>query len=146
MTAVDDLAAVLGERFAAVDVPKFRRHPAFRRNAAAALASLGGVEAVVGEVSAYGGTAGAADIHRVLVARLGWAVEDVAERRQIADDRTEADRWASVGRAARRGETLRALVDRGDLFLDEAAASLAREFPDPDLRGLAEAALTGGAK
>jgi hypothetical protein len=143
---VDELAAALGERFPEVDVPKFRRHPAFRRNGAAALASLGGVAAVVGEVSAYGGTAGAADIHRVLVARLGWAVEDAAAHRKIVEDRSEADRWAAVSRAAKRGETLRALVDRGDLFLDEAVASLAREFLDDDLRGLAEAALTGGAK
>ena len=142
---VDELVQALGERFPQLDVPKFRRHPAFRRRGADAIASLGGVAQVVAEVGAYGELRGAANPYGVVVARLGWAVADHAERQQVADDRAEADRWAAVDRAARRGETLRALVERGVMFSDEAAEQVAAEFTDVDLRATALAALDGGA-
>ena len=141
---VDELAQALGERFPQLDVPKFRRHPAFRRRGADAIASLGSVAQVVAEVGAYGELRGAANPYGVVVARLGWAVADHAERRQVAADHSEADRWAEVDRAARRGETLRELVARGALFDDEAAEQVAAEFTDADLRATALAALTGG--
>ena len=143
---IDKLAQALGERFPQLDVPKFRRHPAFRRRGADAIAALGGVAQVVAEVGAYGELRGAANPHGVVVARLGWAVADHAERRQVADDRAEADRWAAVDRAARRGETLRALVARGVMFDDEAVEQVAVEFADADLRATALAALDGGAR
>ncbi len=142
---VDDLAQALGERFPQLDVPKFRRHPAFRRRGADAIASLGSVAQVVAEVGAYGELRGAANPYGVVVARLDWAVADHAERRQVADDRSEADRWAAVDRAARRGETLRALVARGLMFADEAAEQVAAEYRDPELHAIALAALDGGA-
>ena len=144
MTARSDLLArALGKRFAVLDVIAMRRVQAFRVAADKACRVLGDVGAVVAAVGAYGELAGCRNPHAVIVARLRWIVEDAAERGRLADEADEATRWAAVDRAARRGESLRALVDRGELFVDEAVGMLAREIPEEDLQVLAMAALGG---
>jgi hypothetical protein len=144
MTARSDLLArALGKRFPVLDVIAMRRVQAFRVAADEACRVLGGVGAVVAAVGAYGELAGCRNPHAVLVSRLRWIVEDAAERRRLADEADEAARWAQVDRAAKRGETLRALVDRGELFVDEAVGMIAHEVPDEELRCYAMAALEG---
>ena len=143
MTAVERIAHRLGEYFAALEVPAMARHSAFRQAVEGALAVLA-EEAVVARVVAQGPLTGARNPHAVIVARLRQLPALEAGRRRLMDENEEARRWAAVDRAARRGETLRALVERGDLFADEAGAMLSREFEDDDLRGLAAAALAGG--
>lgn len=144
MTARSDLLArALGERFPVLNVIAMRRVQAFRVAADEACRVLGDVGAVVAAVATYGELAGCRNPHAVLVSRLRWLVDDAAERGRLADEAHEAARWAAVDRAAKRGKTLRALVNRGELFADEAAGMIAREIPEEDLQALAMAALGG---
>ncbi len=120
------------------------RHPTFVRAVAAALA-VADEESVVEQVVALGGLAGARKPHAVIVARLRELPAIAADRRRMAEDEAEAARWAAVDRAVKRGETLRALVERGDIYADEARSMLAQDFADDGLRAIAAAALGGGA-
>lgn len=138
---LDDLA----ERFG-LDPSRVGRPDVFARAIAEAVGVLGSPAAVVDEVAALGPLRGARDGWAVLLGRLRRIPADHAARRQVAEDTAEASRWKAVDRAVRRGETLRALVARGDLFDDEAASAVAAEFTDDELRGIALAALTGGAQ
>ena len=138
---IDDLA----ERFG-LDVSRIGRPDVFAGSVADAVAVLGSPGAVLDEVVALGPLRGAREPWGVLLGRLRRIPADHAERRQAAADHSEATRWAAVDRAARRGETLRALVARGSLFDDEAAEQVAAEFTDADLRATALAALTGGSQ
>jgi hypothetical protein len=101
-------------------------------------------EAVVAEIVALGHLVGARSAYGVVIARLRQLPELVAERASLAEEVDERYRWRRLEIAARRGETLRALVDSGRLFPDEAALMLSREFPDGDLHAVATAALVGG--
>jgi hypothetical protein len=143
--AAHRVAEALAERFDSLDVAKAIRVPAFCDAVSSALRVVDGdVTALVDEVADYGELAGARSPYRVVVARLRWIVEDVPERVRHADERAEAVRWARVDRAAKRGETLRALVERGDIFCDEALGMIGQEFAgDDDLAGIARAALEG---
>lgn len=143
MTAAERVALALAEHFGGLDVAAMACHSAFRQAVDGALAVLG-EETAVARVVAQGSLTGARNPHAVIVARLRQLPALEGDRRRLMDDHEEARRWAAVDRAARRGETLRALVERGDLFEDEAGAMLSREFEDDDLRGLAAAALIGG--
>lgn len=144
MTAAERIAWALADRLGGLDAAAMARHRAFQNAVDAALAVID--EAVIVEaVVRQGGLAGAQNPHAVIVSRLRELPSLVADRRRLADEVAEAARWRQVARAARRGENLRTLVARGDLYLDEAAGQLAREFAaDDDLRATAAAALTGG--
>lgn len=142
MTAAERIALALAERFDGLEVPAMAHHSAFRQAVDGALAVLD-EETVVARVVAQGPLTGARNPHAVIVARLRQLPALEGDRHRLMDDHEEARRWAAVDRAARRGETLRALVERGELYPDEAAGMLAREFDD-DLRGMAAAALIGG--
>ena len=145
MTRSEAVARALAERFPELDAAAMGRHPAFAKAVTAALAVADEL-AVVEQVAALGGLAGARNAHAVVVSRLRELPALDADRRRLTDEAAEVSRWAAVNRAAKRGETLRAQVERGDIFPDEAVHILAREFDDADLRGLAAAALAGGAQ
>ena len=142
MTPAGRVAWALAEQLGELDPAAMGRHPAFREAAAVALAVVDEA-ALVEQVVRQGGLAGSRNAHAVIVGRLRQLPSLAAERRQVADDRAESARWRRVDAAARRGETLRALVDAGSIFADEAMSMLASEFGDDDLRGIASAALTG---
>jgi len=143
VTPAERIATALAERFDVLDAPAMVRVRAFRAGATAALAAAGSVEAVVREVASLGELSGARDPHRVIVARLRQVPALVADRTRLGDELAESRRWAALDMAARRGETLRALVDRGALFANEAADTLRRELADDDLRAVALAVLEG---
>jgi len=134
----------LAERFG-LDRTRIGRPELFLRAIDEAL-RFGDVSFVVGEVEAFGGLAGVREPWGVLLRRLRDIPALADERGRITADDAEARRWAAVDRAAKRGETLRALVDRGDLYADEAADMVAREIPDDELRAIAVAALEGGGR
>ena len=145
MTATLRIAVALGAAFPELDVRAMAHRPPFIAAVGDAVTALDGdADTVVAFVVNRGTLAGARNPHGVVVARLRELVAVERDRRAVVDEREEARRWAAVDRAARRGETLRALVERGDLFADEAGAMLSREFEDDDLRGIAAAALSGG--
>ncbi len=141
MSVADDVLAQLAERFG-LDPTRIGRPAVFSRAIDEAL-RFGDASYVVGEVEAFGGLAGVREPWGVILRRLRNVSTLAAERERLADEADEAARWAQVDRAAKRGETLRALVDRGELFVDEGAGMLVREFPDGELRALAMAALEG---
>ena len=143
MTRAERIAFALGERFPELDAAAMSEHPAFLQAVAAAL-TIADERAIVEQVAALGGLAGARNVHAVIVGRLRELPQLAEDRRRLADEESEARRWVAVDRAAKRGETLRALVERGDIFADEAADVLAREFSDDDLRSIADAALSRG--
>lgn len=145
MTRAERIAYALAARLDGLDAAAMAAHPAFTKALAAALA-VADERSVVEQVVALGGLAGARNAHAVVVSRLRELPALDADRRRLTDEAAEVSRWAAVNRAAKRGETLRAQVERGDIFPDEAVHILAREFDDADLRGLAAAALAGGAQ
>lgn len=144
MSELERLAAALAERFPQLDAPAMCHVPAFVSAAAAALRAVGSVEGVVREVGALGDLEGARRPHAVITARLRQVPALLADRARLLDEGAESKRWALVDRAAQRGESLRALVDAGQLYGDEAADMLRRELADPGLLGIAVAALEGG--
>lgn len=141
MNPAERIAFALSEQLAGLDVAAMAAHPAFRHAVETALAVSGETE-VVAQVVGLGPLTGALNPHAVVVSRLRKVPALVADRLRIADEHEEVRRWTAVDRAARRGETLRALVERGDLFADEATAMVGREFDDPDLAAIAIAAVT----
>ena len=143
MTSAERVASLLGEHFAELDPASLARHRAFRRAVGAAL-DLVPVEVVVAQVIALGCLKGARNSHAVIVHRLRQLPDIASDRARLADELSEKRRWVAVSAAAHRGETLRALVDGGALFPDEAGELLRRELPDDDLLAIAQAALEGG--
>lgn len=148
MSPVERAAVALAERFPGqLDALAMARRGAFRRAVTGALALFGGNERrVASEVAALGPLNGCTNPAGVIVSRLRELPELVADRDRISGELCEERRWAQVDRAARRGETLRALVDRGDLHLDEATHLISRELPDADLHAIALAALESGGR
>lgn len=142
MTAVERVAFALAQRFPELDAVAMAAHLAFVKALAAAL-TIADEASVVEQVVAMGSLFGARNAHAVVVARLRALPRLAEDRRRIVAALTESARWVAVDRAARRGENLRQLVERGDLFPDEAERMVASEFADDDLRGIATAALTG---
>jgi len=145
MSAARRLAQALADQLDGLDPVLLARRAPF---VAAVSAALGVVDEakLVALVVESGSLAGSLSPYGVVISRVRDVPRICAERRQVADDRSEADRWAGVDRAARRGETLRSLVARGLMFDDEAAQQVAAEFTEADLRATALAALTGGPK
>ena len=142
MTRAERVARALAERFPELDASAMARHPAFA-NAVSAALTVADEWAIVEQIAAMGGLAGARNPHAVVVARLRELPTIAADRGRFAAEDAEERRWAAVDRAAKRGESLRRLVDAGTIFADEAAHLAASEFPDDDLRAIAEAALGG---
>ena len=127
-----------------LDVSRIGRPDLFEAAITTALAMMPAVS-VVDEVVALGELRGVRQPWGVVLARLRQLPARWAARREVLDEAAEAARWRLVDRAAKRGETLRSLVKRGDLRLDEAAEQLGADFQgDSDLFDIAHAALTGG--
>lgn len=146
MNTAERIAASLAERFPGqLNAPAMARRGGFRRAAADALVLFGGdVQRVISEVADLGPLNGCTNPAGVIVARLRELPGLVADRARIAGELAEERRWAQVDLAAHRGETLRMLVDRGDIYPDEAADLIRRELSDDDLRSVAIAALESG--
>ena len=142
MSAPERVAAHLAREFPEIDAALLARGSAFRSALAAALATMTEAE-VVESIVSLGALAGARNVYGVLIARLRELPTIAADRGRFAAEDAEERRWAAVDRAAKRGESLRRLVDAGTIFADEAAHLVASEFPDDDLRGIARAALGG---
>jgi hypothetical protein len=100
-------------------------------------------DAVVAAVVALGHLGGARSPYGVVITRLRDLPEVEANRARLADEVDEGNRWRQLDGAVCRGETLRALVDHDELFIDEAAGMVNREFIDADVRAVALAALEG---
>lgn len=145
MTAVYiNVAAELARAFPEVQAVRLARAFAFRSAVYGALVFMTEPK-LVAEVMAGGSLRGAVNPYGALIARVRLVPELARENARLADEQAQAKRWRQVDRAARRGETLRALVDRGDLWPDEAAEQLGADFTyDADLLAIARAALTGG--
>jgi hypothetical protein len=138
------LAIALAQAFPEVDAQRLARARAFRAGVDAALQVMGEQD-LVAEVVAAGPLRGALNPYGVVIVRVRQVPELVAERARLREDQAEAARWRQVDRAAKRGETLRALVERGDLTRDEALEQVGADFrDDTDLLALARAAVTGG--
>jgi hypothetical protein len=140
VTSVYRVAQGLAERFGELDASMLAGRPAFRAALAQALQYLP-ESGVVDEVVALGHLAGARSPYGVVISRLRQLPELAAERVRLAEEIAEAQRWRLLDVAARRGETLRELVEAGDLFCDEAVGMLVGEFADEQLRATAVAAL-----
>lgn len=139
----DDVLLGLAKRFG-LDPLRVGRPEVFEAAISEALALMP-APAVIDEVAAMGGLSGARDPWGVVLSRLRRIPELARRRAETVEADAEARRWRQVDRAASRGETLRALVDRGDLSRTEALEQLGADFSnDVDLLGIARAALTGG--
>ena len=138
------VALGLAQSFGEVEAARLARAAAFRAAVDAALAIMP-EERLVAEVVAEGSLRGAANPYGVLITRVRRAPEHVAEEARMSEELAEAARWRRVDKAVKRGETLRALVERGDLSELEAVEQLGSDFPDDaDLLALAKAAVLGG--
>ena len=144
MNAAERVARALAHELSDLNPVLLARRPPFKDALARALAVMP-EEEIVPQILALGGMIGARSPYAVLIARLRELPVLVEERRRLADEESEGARWRRVDAAARRGETLRALVDAGTIFADEAEHMLADELPDDELRGIARAALGGPA-
>jgi hypothetical protein len=142
VNAAERVARALAHELSDLNPALLARRPPFRAALAGALAVMP-EEEIVPQILALGGMIGARSPYAVVIARLRELPAIAADRGRFADEDAEARRWAAVDRAAKRGESLRLLVDAGTIFADEAAHLAASEFPDDDLRAIAEAALGG---
>lgn len=140
MSPVEYLAVKLAEHFPGIDAAVLARRSSFREAVAAAF-EVAPSEVVLAEVVKLGSLTGARNPYAVLIFRLRELPAALIDCTRLSDEVDEGRRWAAVDRAAHRGETLRELVDRGELFPDEAVSAVAREFDDADLRGIAAVAL-----
>jgi hypothetical protein len=98
---------------------------------------------IVDAVLAEGRLIGLANPYGGLIARIRKLPENLALSRQFTDGEIERARWHAIGNAARRGETLAALVNSEDVFADEAEQVIASEYADEELRAIALDALRG---
>jgi len=142
VTAAERIAWAIGEEVGGLDVPAMAAHRAFRQAVGDALGLLDERE-IVDRVVSMGGLANANNPHAVIVSRLRQLPTLVADGHRLFEEIAEARRWDQVDAAVRRAQTLRDLVEREELFPDEAADMLARELADEDLRSIALAALQG---
>lgn len=141
----DFVLTQLAQRFD-LERGRLRCPGAFEQAITAALA-LVPASVLIDEVAGLGGLGAARDPWAVLLSRVRRLPEFLGELGRQREEQVEAARWQRVDRAAKRGETLRALVARGDLGLDEAGEQLGADFQsDSDLLAIARAALTGGAR
>jgi hypothetical protein len=142
----EHVLAQLAQRFG-LDCSRIGRPDVFTGAIASALVLMP-ASVVVDEVAALGSrvrTDRDPSGWGVVLARLRRLPEVCQARAQVLDEQAEAKRWRSVDMAAKRGETLRALVERGDLTRPEALEQLGADFSDDaDLAAIAAAAVTGG--
>lgn len=132
----------LAEHFG-IDAPPLVRAEALRSAVREAL-TLMSIDEVLARLIDDGPLTGARSPYAVLIGRARQLSEDVRLRTRMAEEAAESRRWAEINRAARRGETLRELVDQGVMFLDEVEELLATEFANEDIRAFALDALRGG--
>ncbi len=142
MNAVERITVELAGHFAIEPVPLINAS-AFRYAVKEAL-SVMTEEKVIAGIVALGLLRSARDPYAVLIGRARRLVDDATIRTRLVSEQAEAARWRLVDVATHRGETLRALVDRGGCFVDEAHGCVQREFADEDLRAIALAALEKG--
>lgn len=135
------VAVALGRRFGLKPM-LLARSAEFRLGVDEALILMDEAE-VVEQIVAGGGLTAAVNSYGVVIARVRRLADDARTVARLAADEDEARRWRQVDAAARRGETLRRLVNAGRLFGDEAEAMLGREFGDDTLRSIGLAALQG---
>jgi hypothetical protein len=145
MSAVHLRVAVeLVRTFPEVQAVRLARAAAFRSAVDGALVFMAEAE-LVAEVIAGGALRGAVNPYGALIARARLVPELAGERARLVAEEAEAKHWRQVDKAVRRGENLRAFVDRGVLSDEEAAEQLGGDFSDDaDLLAIAIAALTGG--
>jgi hypothetical protein len=143
-TTAGRVALELARRFPGLDPALLASRPAFRAALGDALDAVEDEATLVAQVLEAGPLTGARSPYGVIVGRLRRLRTLAEQRAGLLDEQTEVLRWRRVDHAARRGETLRQLVEAGTVFPDEARERVAGEFADPDLRGIALAALDGG--
>lgn len=144
MNSAQRVAVLLAQHFPPLDAGLLASRAAFRAALVDVLRFMG-EDAAVAEIVALGPLAGARSPCAVLISRLRDLPGLVGERTRLVDEAEEAQRWRRLGVAARRGETLRALVESGDVFDDEAIGMVEREFgDDAEVWAVADAALRGG--
>lgn len=141
MSPFERVAVALAEHFG-LDAVLLIRAKALRLGVEGALEFMD-ENKIVERILVAGPLTGASNPYGVLIARTRQLANDETQRSRLAEDRAEERRWKRVDAAARRGETLRDLVERGDLYTDEAADLLRGELADEDLRSIAIAALEG---
>ncbi|MDA8310265.1 MAG: hypothetical protein M0Z46_06570 [Actinomycetota bacterium] len=137
MTGAERVAFALAERFPELDAAAMSEHPAFGQTLAAALA-VTDERAIVEQVIAQGGLAGARNPQSVVVGRLrrlpGLARTRSAVDVEIAAERAlDAPEARMLRDAANRGALLGLQVRRGALSREDALVQL-----DWDFRGSAE--------
>jgi hypothetical protein len=98
---------------------------------------------IVAGVCAKGPLTGLDNAYGGVIARIRRLPEENALRQRIVGDKVEAARWRAVDNAARMGEGLADLVATGQLYPDEAEASIEGAIADEDLRAIAFDALRG---
>ena len=142
MTPVTRIARALGERLGDLDAGVLASRRAFRDALDQALA-VADEAAVIEQIVALGGLAGARDKYAVVIGRLRQVPSLVAERRQVADERRigrALDTLAvrALTRAEDAGALLRAQVERGAMSEAEARTELAWQLRAGDIEvGLA---------
>jgi len=126
-----------------LDLPLLLRAKALRSAVRDALVLMT-IEDVLARLIESGPLTGARRPYAVLIARARQLGDDSRLRAHLVEEAVDSDRWHAIDRAVHWSGTLRDLVDRGEMFLDEAEERLAREFPDEEMRAFALAAFRGG--
>jgi hypothetical protein len=102
-------------------------------------------EKIIAVVVDQGTLRRATNPYGALFARVRAIPGDADAVAHLGSVEAEALHFRSLDNAARIGTNARALVDRGELFLDEAREQIEKEFQDEARRAIALAALDGGA-
>jgi hypothetical protein len=142
VTEFERLCLKLAEHFD-VYAPRLVRAEALRSAVRDALALMT-INEILMRLIDDGPLTGARNPCAVLIARARQIGEDAQLQAHLAEEAAESDRWQAIDRAVQRSSTLRDLVDRGLMFLDEAETQLATEMADEDIRAFALDALRGG--
>jgi hypothetical protein len=148
VTVAERVAWSLAEHFPALNAAAMSAHPAFRQAVDGALAGASEA-AVVEQVVAQGGLAGARNPHAVLVARLRQLPTHAQDRREVEVERQasaalDGPRARALRAAADRGAVLRAQVERGAMSRQEALDALEWECKDAEVLAVGLAGFAGG--
>lgn len=141
MTDAELVAIRLGRAYG-LQAQRFLDASAFLGAVAAAIKVVT-ADQIVEMVSEQGPLTGLNNPYGGLIARIRNIPADIAVRRRLASDEIERERFAAFGRAARRGETLAELVNRGDLDPEEAQTLVRAEYLDQELLDVALDAVRG---
>jgi hypothetical protein len=141
VTPYDRIAGALAGQFPEIDSVVLAHARAFRDAIDAALAFIDGSQ-IVKRVIAEGPLTGTVKPYGVLIARVRKIPEQLAHGARLAE-MSEALRWREFESAATFGEKLAALVERGDLFDEEARRRITHAYADPRLADMARDAFEG---